>query len=104
MGQSAAEDVALAAQLLHLPLERGDPLFELAAACVDQQRLEIYRRIAVIDPAAPGVKAGDDVEQGQPSSVAGGELRFVVAEGEVLTADLMSSVDWFVQGVTGSPK
>ncbi|MGD2155614.1 MAG: BMP family ABC transporter substrate-binding protein [Anaerolineales bacterium] len=28
----------------------------------------------------------------------------VVAEGEVLTADLMSSVDWFVQGVTGSPK
>jgi basic membrane lipoprotein Med (substrate-binding protein (PBP1-ABC) superfamily) len=28
----------------------------------------------------------------------------VVAEGEVLTPDLMSSVDWFVQGVTGSPK
>jgi basic membrane protein A len=27
-----------------------------------------------------------------------------VAEGEVLTPDLMSSVDWFVQGVTGSPK
>lgn len=28
----------------------------------------------------------------------------VVAEGEVLTPDLMASVDWFVQGVTGSPK
>jgi len=28
----------------------------------------------------------------------------VVAEGEVLPVDLMSSVDWFVQGVTGSPK
>ena len=27
-----------------------------------------------------------------------------VAEGEILTPDLMSSVDWFVQGVTGSPK
>jgi basic membrane protein A len=27
-----------------------------------------------------------------------------VAEGEELTADLMGSVDWFVQGVNGSPK
>jgi basic membrane lipoprotein Med (substrate-binding protein (PBP1-ABC) superfamily) len=27
-----------------------------------------------------------------------------VAEGEVLTPDQMSAVDWFVQGVTGSPK
>jgi basic membrane protein A len=27
-----------------------------------------------------------------------------VAEGEVLTDDLMSSVDWFVQGIVGSPK
>ncbi|MCJ7513572.1 MAG: BMP family ABC transporter substrate-binding protein [Anaerolineales bacterium] len=27
-----------------------------------------------------------------------------VAEGEELTADMMSSVDWFVEGVTGSPK
>ena len=32
------------------------------------------------------------------------EGNVVVAEGEVLTADMMSSVDWFVQGVTGSPK
>jgi len=28
----------------------------------------------------------------------------VVAEGEVLTDDLMSSVDWFVEGIIGSPK
>jgi basic membrane protein A len=28
----------------------------------------------------------------------------VVAEGEVLSDDLMSSVDWFVQGIIGSPK
>jgi basic membrane protein A len=27
-----------------------------------------------------------------------------VAEGEVLTDENMGSVDWFVQGVTGSPK
>jgi basic membrane protein A len=27
-----------------------------------------------------------------------------VAEGEVLSADEMGSVDWFVQGVVGSPK
>jgi basic membrane protein A len=27
-----------------------------------------------------------------------------VAEGEVLTDDLMSSVDWFVEGIIGSPK
>ena len=32
------------------------------------------------------------------------EGNVAVAEGEVLTPDLMSSVDWFVQGVTGSPK
>jgi hypothetical protein len=27
-----------------------------------------------------------------------------VAEGEALTADVMGSVDWFVEGVIGSPK
>jgi basic membrane protein A len=27
-----------------------------------------------------------------------------IAEGEVLTDDMMSTVDWFVQGVVGSPK
>lgn len=32
------------------------------------------------------------------------EGNVAIAEGEVLTEDLMSSVDWFVQGVTGSPK
>jgi hypothetical protein len=32
------------------------------------------------------------------------EGNVVVAEGEVLTSDLMSSVDWFVEGVIGSPK
>ena len=27
-----------------------------------------------------------------------------IKEGEVLTDDAMSNVDWFVQGVVGSPK
>jgi basic membrane protein A len=27
-----------------------------------------------------------------------------VAEGEVLSADVMGSVDWFVKGIIGSPK
>jgi len=28
----------------------------------------------------------------------------VVAEGDVLTPDQMSAVDWFVEGIIGSPK
>ena len=32
------------------------------------------------------------------------EGNVVVAEGEVLSADVMSNVDWFVQGMIGSPK
>ena len=32
------------------------------------------------------------------------EGEIAVAEGEELTAELMSAVDWFVQGVTGNPK
>jgi basic membrane lipoprotein Med (substrate-binding protein (PBP1-ABC) superfamily) len=32
------------------------------------------------------------------------EGNVVVAEGDVLTADVMSSVDWLVQGMVGSPK
>jgi hypothetical protein len=27
-----------------------------------------------------------------------------VKEGEVLTSDVMSNVDWFVKGIEGSPK
>jgi basic membrane protein A len=53
-----------------------------------------------------GVK--DDIEAGNTVVFTGPVLdqegNAVVAEGEVLTPDMMSSVDWFVQGVTGSPK
>jgi basic membrane lipoprotein Med (substrate-binding protein (PBP1-ABC) superfamily) len=52
--------------------------------------------------AKDGVESGDIVVFTGP--VLDQEGNVVVAEGEVLTPDLMSSVDWFVQGVTGSPK
>ena len=49
-----------------------------------------------------------DVEDGTIVVFAGPILdqdgNVVVAEGEVLTADLMGSVDWFVEGIIGSPK
>ena len=48
------------------------------------------------------VEAGDIVVFAGP--IRGQEGNVVIAEGEVLTDDLMSSVDWFVQGVIGSPK
>jgi len=50
----------------------------------------------------------DDIEAGTivvfTGPVIDQEGNVVVAEGDVLTPDLMSAVDWFVQGVTGSPK
>jgi basic membrane lipoprotein Med (substrate-binding protein (PBP1-ABC) superfamily) len=48
------------------------------------------------------VESGEFVVFAGPILNQEGEI--AVAEGEVLTAELMSSVDWFVQGVTGSPK
>jgi basic membrane protein A len=50
----------------------------------------------------------DDIEAGNIVVFTGPIIdqdgNVVVAEGEVLSEDLMSSVDWFVQGVIGSPK
>ena len=49
-----------------------------------------------------------DLESGKIVTFAGpikdqnGEIK--IKEGEVLSDDAMSSVDWFVQGVVGSPK
>ncbi len=48
------------------------------------------------------VESGEFVVFAGPILNQEGEI--AVAEGEVLTAEFMSSVDWFVQGVTGSPK
>ncbi|MCJ7548197.1 MAG: BMP family ABC transporter substrate-binding protein, partial [Anaerolineae bacterium] len=54
------------------------------------------------------LQAKADIEAGNTVVFTGPVLdqegNVVVAEGEVLTDDLMSAVDWFIQGVTGSPK
>jgi basic membrane lipoprotein Med (substrate-binding protein (PBP1-ABC) superfamily) len=52
--------------------------------------------------ARESIAAGDTVVFAGPIVDQGGTVR--VAEGEVLTDEAMGSVDWFVQGVNGSPK
>lgn len=56
---------------------------------------EVMAVSAAVEDGSTVVFAGPIVDQD-------GNVR--VAEGEVLTADLMSAVDWFVQGIVGSPK
>ena len=50
----------------------------------------------------------DDLDAGNIVAFAGPikdqEGNVVVADGEVLTDDLMSNVDWMVEGMIGSPK
>ena len=52
--------------------------------------------------------ASDQLEAGEIVVFAGPILdqdgNVVVAEGEVLTADVMSDVDWLVEGMIGKPK
>ncbi len=54
------------------------------------------------------MKVKDDLEVGSIVVFAGPILNqegnIAIPEGSVLTDDLMGSVDWYVQGVTGSPK
>jgi len=60
---------------------------------------------AVIDKVAEvqaGLEAGDLLAFAGPIYDQDGVLR--IAEGEVLTDDAMSTVDWLVKGVIGSPK
>ncbi len=55
-----------------------------------------------VDEARVGIEEGTIVVFTGPVVDQDGNVK--VAEGEVLTPDLMGSVDWFVEGVTGSPK
>lgn len=54
------------------------------------------------------LKAIDDLDAGTVLTFAGPitdqDGNIVVAEGEVLTDDMMSNVDWMVEGMVGSPK
>jgi basic membrane protein A len=60
---------------------------------------------AVIDKVTEvraGLEAGTIITFAGPIKDQDGNIK--IKEGEVLTDDAMSSVDWFVQGVVGSPK
>jgi basic membrane protein A len=101
----------------------GGKLTWLASTVLDGTWQPIFLRCGVADgcmaiaPFGPKVpqevqdevmQAGVDLDAGNIVVFAGpivdqnGEVK--VPEGEVLTDDLMSSVDWFVQGVIGSPQ
>ncbi len=101
----------------------GDKLTWLASTVIDGTWEPIFLRCGIADgcmamaPFGPNVpqevqdrvnQARADIEAGTTVVFAGpvldqeGTVR--VAEGEVLSDDAMSSVDWFVQGIVGSPQ
>ena len=101
----------------------GDTLTWLASTVIDGTWTPIFLRCGIADgcmamaPFGPRVpqEVQDRVTQVRADIEAGTIVVFTgpvvdqdgnvrIAEGEVLGADAMSSVDWFVQGVTGSPQ
>ena len=101
----------------------GDKLTFLASSVLDGSWTPIFLRCGIADgcmamgPFGPQVPAEvqDAVNQARADIEAGGIVVFAgrvvdldgnvkIPEGEVLTPDVMGSVDWFVQGVIGSPK
>lgn len=101
----------------------GDTLTWLASTVIDGTWTPIFLRCGIADgcmamaPFGPNVpqEVQDAVNQTRADIEAGTTVVFAgpvvdqdgtvrVAEGEVLAEDAMSSVDWFVQGVIGSPQ
>ncbi len=101
----------------------GDTLTWLASTVIDGSWEPIFLRCGIADgcmamgPFGPNVpqdvqdqvlQAKADIEAGSTvvftGPVVDQEGNVVVAEGELLTPDLMGAVDWFIEGVTGSPK
>jgi len=101
----------------------GDTLTWLSSTVMDGTWEPIFLRCGIADgcmamaPFGPQVpqEVQDQVGQSRAAIEAGEIVVFSgpvvdqegtvrVAEGEVLTADVMGSVDWFVEGVIGSPK
>ncbi|MHB8114182.1 MAG: BMP family ABC transporter substrate-binding protein [Bellilinea sp.] len=101
----------------------GDKFTWLASTVIDETWEPIFLRCGLADgcmaiaPFGPKVpqevvdkvaQVQADLESGKIVTFAGpikdqnGEIK--IKEGEVLTDDAMSNVDWFVQGVVGSPK
>jgi len=101
----------------------GDKLTWLASTVLDGSWTPIFLRCGIADdcmamaPFGPNVpqEVQDQVNQALAGIEAGTTVVFAgpivdqegtirVAEGEVLSEEDMGSVDWFVKGVTGSPK
>jgi simple sugar transport system substrate-binding protein/basic membrane protein A len=101
----------------------GDTLTWLASTVIDSTWEPIFLRCGMEEgcmtmaPYGPTVtqETKDAVEQARADIAAGTKVVFAgpivdqdgtvrVAEGEVLSPDVMGSVDWLVQGVVGSPK
>ena len=101
----------------------GDKLTWLASSVIDESWKPIFLRCGIADgcmaiaPFGPKVpqevqdlvmQTKADIEDGKivvfkgPIKDQDGNIK--VAEGEVLGDDAMGSVDWFVEGVVGSPK
>jgi basic membrane protein A len=119
----AAQDFAPEYWISGIGYTLGGTLTWLTSTVLDDTWEPIFLRCGIADgcmamaPFGPKVpqevqdqvlQVKDDIEAGNIVVFTGPVIdqdgNVVVAEGEVLTADLMSAVDWFVQGVTGSPK
>jgi basic membrane lipoprotein Med (substrate-binding protein (PBP1-ABC) superfamily) len=101
----------------------GDKLTWLASTVMDGTWTPIFLRCGIADGCMEMAPFGKNVPQdvqdqvlavradveAETMMVFAGPIvsqdgTVVVADGEILTPDMMSSVDWFVQGVIGSPK
>jgi len=119
----AAQDFAPEYWISGIGYTLGGKLTWLASTVIDGSWEPIFLRCGIADgcmemgPFGPNVsqdvqdqvlQAKDGIESGDIVVFTGPVLdqdgNVAVAEGEVLTPDLMGSVDWFVQGVTGNPK
>ena len=119
----AAQEFAPEGWISGIGYTLGEKLTWLTSTVIDDTWEPIFLRCGIADgcmamaPFGPKVpqEVQDQVMEVKNTIEAGEIVVFagpivdqdgnaVVAEGEALTPDLMSSVDWFVQGVIGSPK
>ncbi len=118
----AAQQFAPEGWITGIGFTLGDKLTWLTSTVIDGTWEPIFLRCGIDDgcmamaPYGPSVpqEVKDAVDQARADLGAGTKVVFAgpivdqdgtvrVAEGEELTADLMGSVDWFVEGVLGSP-
>jgi basic membrane lipoprotein Med (substrate-binding protein (PBP1-ABC) superfamily) len=119
----AAQDFAPEYWISGVGFTLGDKLTWLASTALDDTWEPIFLRCGIADgcmemaPFGPKVpqevqdqvlKVKADIEAGNvvvfKGPIVDQDGNVKVAEGEVLGEDVMSAVDWFVKGVTGSPK